>query len=112
MLVLVWLGLPFIVGALIGAVFARGRWSAAAAAALGIGLGFSIVLWAYYSAPPSSAPYNGCSDCENYLGRWWEPNFVIFMVAIGYIFWLFGIAAGVWVRRLVRRARGMAETSS
>jgi hypothetical protein len=111
MWVLAWLGLPFIVGALIGTVFARGYWSTAAAAALGAGLGFGIVLWVYYSAPLSSAPYNGCSDCENYLGRWWEPNFVIFIVVIGYFFWLLGIGAGVGVRRLVRSARGTAKAS-
>lgn len=112
MWVLAWLCFPFMVGALIGAVFARGRRSAAAAAALGVGLGFGLVLWAYYSAPPSSAPYNGCSDCENYLGRWWEPTFVIFLVVIGYLFWLFGIGAGACARGLARRIRGTAETSS
>ena len=112
MWVLLWLGPPFVVGALIGALFARGRWSTAAAAALGLGLGFGVVVWAYYSAPPSSAPYNGCSDCENYLGRWWEPNFVIFVVVIGYLFWLFGMGAGAWVRGLVRRTRQAPETSS
>ena len=111
MWVLAWLGLPFIVGALIGAAFARGRWSTGAAAGLGVALGFGIVLWAYYSAPLSSAPYNGCSDCENYLGRWWEPTFVIFLVVIGYFFWLLGIGAGVGVRSLVGRAREPAETS-
>jgi len=111
MWVLEWLGFPFIVGALVGAVFARGWWSTAAAAALGVGIGFGIVLWVYYSAPPSTAPYNGCSDCENYLGRWWEPTFVIFIVVIGYLFWLFGIGAGVWVRSLVRRMRETAESS-
>ena len=109
MWVLVWLGPPFIVGALVGAVFARGRWSAAAALALGVGVGSGVVLWAYFSAPPSSAPYNGCSDCENSLGRWWEPTFVIFLAVIGYLFWLLGIGAGVWVRSLVRRPRETAE---
>jgi hypothetical protein len=112
MWVLAWLGPPFIVGALIGAALARGYWTTAAAAALGVGLGFGVVLWAYCSAPLSSAPYNGCSDCENYLGRWWEPNFVIFFVVIGYFFWLLGIGAGVGVRRLVRSARGTAKASS
>lgn len=111
MWVLAWLGPPFIVGALIGAAFARGYWSTAAAAALGVGLGFGVVLWAYYSAPLSSAPYNGCSDCGNYLGRWWEPNFVIFFVVIGYFFWLLGIGAGVVIRWLARTARETAKPS-
>ena len=111
MWVLTWLGTPFIVGALIGAAFARGHWSTGTAAALGVGLGFGLVLWAYYSAPLSSAPYNGCSDCENYLGRWWEPNFVIFIVVIGYFFWLLGIGAGVGLRRLMRTVRETAKPS-
>ena len=111
MWVFVWLGSPFIVGALAGAAFARGRLSTAAVAALGVGLGFGLVLYAYYSSPPSSAPYNCCSDCENFLGRWWEPNFAIFFVVIGYLYWLFGIGAGVWARGLVHRVRKPAETS-
>jgi hypothetical protein len=112
MWVLEWLGTPFIVGALVGAAFARAYWSTAAAAALGLGLGFGLVLWAYYSAPLRSAPYNGCSDCENYLGRWWEPNFVIFLVVVGYFFWLLGIGAGIGIRRLVRSAREAAKASA
>lgn len=111
MWVLVWLGSPFLVGGLLGAAFARGRWSTGAVVAVGVGLGFGVVLWAYFAAPPSSAPYNGCSDCENYLGRWWEPNFVIFLVVVGYLFWLFGVGAGVGTRRLLRRARAPIETS-
>ena len=105
MWVLGWLGPPFTVGALIGAAFARGRRSTAAAVALGMGLGFEVVLWAYFTSPPSAAPYNGCSDCKNYVGRWWEPDFVAFIVVIGYFFWLFGIGAGIGVRGLVRRIR-------
>jgi hypothetical protein len=111
MWVLAWLGSPFIVGALVGAAVARGRWTTAAAAGLGVGLAFGVVLWAYYSAPPSSAPYNGCSDCGNYLGRWWEPNFVMFLLVVGYFFWVLGIGAGAGVRSLVRRARETAKAS-
>jgi hypothetical protein len=112
MWVLALLGSPFIVGALMGAAFARGRWSTVAVAAIGVVLGFGIVLHEYLSSPLSSAPYNGCSDCENYLGRWWQPSWTIPIVLIAYIFWLFGIGAGVWVRGLVRCVRNPAETSS
>ena len=107
MWVLALLGSPFIVGALIGAAFARGRWSTVAVAAIGVVLGFGIVLHEYYS---SSTTYDGC-ECENYLGRWWEPSYTIPLVVIAYLFWLFGIAAGVGVRGLVRRVRETAETS-
>ena len=107
MWVLALLGSPFIVGAVIGAAFARGRWSTVAVAAIGVVLGFGIVLHEYYS---SSTTYDGC-ECENYLGRWWEPSYTIPLVVIAYLFWLFGIAAGVGVRGLVRRVRETAETS-
>ena len=60
-----WAGSPFIVGALLGAAFARGKWSTVTVAAIGALLGFGIVLWAYYSSPPSSAGYPGC-ECEDY----------------------------------------------
>jgi hypothetical protein len=110
MWVLAWLGPPLILGAVIGAAFARGWWSTAAVAAIGVGLGFGVALWAYYSSPPSAAPYNGCSDCENFGGRWWEPTFVLFSVVIGYLFWLLGMGAGVAFRRLLRRSRAPSET--
>jgi hypothetical protein len=67
-------------------------------------LGFGIVLWAYYSSPPSAAGYPGC-ECEDYLGRWWEPSYVIPIVVIGYFIWLFGMGVGIGTRSLLRRAR-------
>ena len=106
MWVLIWLGLPFIVGALVGATFVRGLRSTSAGVILGLLIGFGVVLWAYYSSPTT---YDGC-ECNLILGRWWEPAFVIFIVAIGYFFWLLGIGAGVGVRSLVRRARDAAES--
>jgi hypothetical protein len=110
MWVLAWLGPPLTIGALTGAAFARGWWSTVAVAAIGVGLGFGVVLWAYYSSPPSGAPYGGCSDCENFVGRWWEPTFVLSVVAIGYGFWLLGMGAGVASRKLLRRARSPSGT--
>jgi hypothetical protein len=107
MWVLAYLGSPLIVGALMGAAFARGYWSSIAVAALGLGLGFGVVLATYYTSPTT---YNGCDECENYLGRWWEPSYVIPLVLIAYLPWLFGIAVGVGVRGLVRRVRETAET--
>jgi hypothetical protein len=108
---LAWSGSPFVIGALLGAAFARSKWSAVTVAAIGVLLGLGIVLWVYYSSPPSGAPYDGCSDCENYLGRWWEPNFVISLVVIGYFLWLFGVGVGVGTRSLLQRSRARIETS-
>ena len=104
-----WSGSPFVVGALLGAAFARGKWSTVTVAAIGALLGFGIVLWAYYSSPPSSAGYPGC-ECEDYLGRWWEPSYVIPITLIGYFIWLVGVGAGVGTRSLLRRARARIVT--
>ena len=65
---LVWSLSPFVLGALLGAAFARGKWSTVAVAATGVLLGFGIVLWAYYSSPPSAAGYPGC-ECEDFFIR-------------------------------------------
>lgn len=78
-------------------------------AAIGVLLGFGIVLWAYYSSPPSAAGYPGC-ECEDYLGRWWEPSYVIPIVVLGYFIWLFGMGVGIGTRSLLRRARARIET--
>ena len=64
------------------------------AALAGLGLAVFYVLSAYFSAPPSSAPWPGCSDCGVYLGRWWEPYFVLFIVGWGFAVWLLGVGAG------------------
>jgi hypothetical protein len=62
---------------------------------MGLVLGAAYVVAAYYASPPSSAPYNGCSDCGNYLGRFWEPQFEVFLAVVGYCLWLLGVGAGI-----------------
>lgn len=98
MWVFVWLGLPFIIGALIGAAIARSWRGAAAAAVLGLAIAFGLVLWVYFSSP---TVYDGC-ECNLVLGRWWEPQFVLAIVGIGYVCWLIGVGVGAGVRRVVR----------
>jgi hypothetical protein len=75
--VLVWLGAPFVFGLALGALFGRRGWHFLVLLALGILLGFGLLLYAYLVAPPYYSQPNGCSDCEEYLGRWWEPAFVL-----------------------------------
>lgn len=92
----IWLGAPFVVGLVATALIRirwpkSGRWVAVAGLVLAIGY----VVLAYYQSPPSSAPYNGCSDCGNYLGRWWEPQFEVFLALIWYGLWLVGVGAGI-----------------
>jgi uncharacterized membrane protein len=97
----IWLG-GLVLGSVLGWAFARGWRTVYGLFGLGLVLGFLIVLVAYLSADTDS---NGCSDCELFLGRWWEPQFVLFVVAIGYLFYLVGIGLGAFVREIVRASR-------
>ena len=101
----VWIGGPFVVGLAATAV-TRIRWrkNSLWMALIGVVLGCAYVVWAYYASPPSGAPYDGCSDCENYLGRWWEPQFTVFLAVIGYILWLLGVGAGIGATATVNAA--------
>jgi hypothetical protein len=77
---------------------------------IGLVLACGFVVVSYYKSPLSSAPYNGCSDCGNYLGHFWEPEFTLFLAAIGYTVWLLGVGAAIsgraglyGARRLLRK---------
>jgi hypothetical protein len=99
---------PFLLGAVLGVVFGRGRWRFGALVALGVLLGFLFVLSAYLAAPPSSSPSDGCSDCGEYLGRWWEPGLVVSVGVFGYVAYLAGLSVGSVVRLFIpgRHGRG------
>jgi hypothetical protein len=105
---LVWLGGPFLLGAGLAVLFARGRWRLVALLAFGVVLGFLLLLYAYLQAPPNYSESNGCSDCEEYLGRWWEPVSVTYLAIIGYVLYVIGVGVGALVRLLIpsRPARG------
>jgi hypothetical protein len=62
-------------GLVFGFVLALVVRSAAVAAALVFAAAVAFVLWAYFSAPTDEPP-EGCSDCGEWLGRWWEPGLV------------------------------------
>lgn len=102
----IWIGGSFAIG-LVAAALTRirwqrnGRWLAATGPVLAAGF----VVLAYYRSPPSGAPYNGCSDCGNYLGRFWEPQFTVFLAAIGYGLWLLGVGVGIGVTASVSAVR-------
>lgn len=103
----VWLGGPFVVGLVATALIwtlrpKSGPWMVAAA---GLVLALGFVVFAYDEAPSSSAPYNGCSDCGNYLGRFWEPQLTVLLAVIGYGLWLLGVRAGIGATATVSAAR-------
>jgi len=99
---LLWLGGPFLVAAVLAAALACSWLRAYVLLGLGIVIGAGFVLAVYLHAPTH---YNGCEDCEQSFGRWWEPAFIVTLAAIGYFFWLLGIGVGAFVNLLVRSAR-------
>jgi hypothetical protein len=100
----IWLG-EFVLGPVLGAAFARGMLRTYALFGLGLLIGFLVLLAAYLTAAPDFAHSNGCSDCQMFLGRWWEPEFVAFVAGFGFLVFLLGIGVGTGIRELARVLR-------
>jgi hypothetical protein len=66
---------------------------------IGLGLGLAFLISGYLNATPSDQPRD-CSDCSDYLGRWWEPGFAIFVIALTFAAWVLGVLVGASIRRL------------
>jgi hypothetical protein len=48
---------------------------------------------------------NSCSDCGQWLGRFWEGGLVLFLLSFDLVGWWAGVLAGAALRRRVRPAR-------
>jgi uncharacterized membrane protein len=92
----IWLGGPAVAGALL-AFGTRVGWKRAwILFVLGVVLALGLVIVVYLRAPIDYAhDRSGCSDCGEYLGRWWEPDLVVFVVLVGYVFWSLGVLVGL-----------------
>jgi hypothetical protein len=100
------LGAPFLVAVLLGTALARDWVRTIVLMGVGLLVGLAFVLYFYYSAPVDyQHDLNGCSDCAEYLGRWWEPGFAFFLVGIGYLSWLVGIGVGALLNALLRSSK-------
>ena len=72
----------------------------------GVCLAIAWSLIAYFSANPADKRPD-CSDCSVYLGRWWEPGLVLFIVGANLVAWIIGVLVGAAIRSLRQpRARG------
>jgi hypothetical protein len=64
-----------------------------------LGLGLGLVLSAYLSAPPDALHADGIEG-EQFLGRYWEPGFVLILPGTGYVLFLVGVGVGAFTREL------------
>jgi hypothetical protein len=96
---------PLVLGMVLGAAIAKGWVSSYALFALGLIAGFGVVLIAYLTSPPDQAHSNG-TEGQQFLGRWWDPAFVVVLTAIGYVIYLVGVGIGAFARELALVLRG------
>jgi hypothetical protein len=96
----IFFGAPLLLGVVLGAFLARGLVSTYALCGLGLLLGFGAVLVVYLTSPPDYVHSNG-TDARQFLGRWWEPDFVVILTAIAYVLYLVGLGVGAFVREVV-----------
>jgi hypothetical protein len=50
-----------------------------------------------YLAAPTEPGH--CSDCREFLGRWWEPELALFFEGLALASWLAGVGVGAAIRR-------------
>jgi hypothetical protein len=96
------LGIAMGAGALAGVTLRRIRHGVWVVEGLGAALGVALVLAVYFSAPHR---FQGCSDCEHVLGRWWEPAGTIAFAFVAVLSWALGSAAGFAVSFLIQSFR-------
>jgi hypothetical protein len=95
----IWFGAPLVLGTILGAVFAKGWLRTYGLFALGLLLGFGVVVLAYVTSPPDYQHSNG-TEGRQYLGRWWDPEFVITLTALSYCIYLVGLGLGAFAREI------------
>jgi predicted outer membrane lipoprotein len=86
-----WLAGPPLAAALLASVLRR-RFRVVLI--LGVVLAAAFVVVVYLRAPHDYAHSQGDEDGEMFLGRWWEPTFIAFVVLVGYALWAIGAGLG------------------
>jgi hypothetical protein len=98
-------GAAFAVSAVLVALIGRSGVRLAPVAVLGLVLAGLFFLTAFLQAPTDTSP-EGCSDCSEWLGRWWEPSFVLWIITVNLFAWSIGMAGALahpWARKQIGR---------
>ena len=91
-------------GFVLGAVVAfMTPWRTPALIALGLFLPLLAVVASYLVAP-ANARGSDCSDCGQYVGRYWEPWTAAFLGVMALVAWIVGIGVARAVRAVVARS--------
>jgi hypothetical protein len=88
-------GLPFAVAAAIGFFLVSTPRRYGILVGLGVAAAVGLLVVSYLSAPTEPG---SCSDCEEFLGRWWEPGFTSFFLVLLLAAWAAGLVVGAALR--------------
>ena len=95
------LGGPFVVGTVLGAIFASTARRTFILVLAGLALQvLLLVLVILFSTPTDEGEQ--CHECEEYFGRWIQPV-IFFWAFFNFLAWLAGLALGGLARQLVKR---------
>ena len=98
--------LGFVLGGAAAFLLATGSRRIAFLLAVGIVLAVALFGLAWLVSPASAEEAgNSCSDCSQWLGRFWEGGLVLFLLGFELVGWWVGVLAGAALRRRVRAAR-------
>ena len=96
-LLLVW-AVPGVLGLVLALTLGRTWGRIGALVVMGLVLGLAWLAVAYFAATPSDQPRD-CSDCYESFGRWWEPNWALFVIGVSCALWALGVLVGAALRR-------------
>jgi hypothetical protein len=65
---------------------------------VGVIVAVGFVVAVYLGSPADYQHSQGDEDGEMFLGRWWEPGWIMFVAGVGYVSWIVGVGLGVFVR--------------
>jgi len=72
---------------------------------VGVIVACGFVVAVYLGSPHDYQHSQGDEDGEMFLGRWWEPAWIMFVAGVGYVSWIVGVGLGTFVRLIVSPAR-------
>ena len=101
MFVLIWLAGPFLLAAVLAFLAGTGWIRTYAVLAFGLLLAFGFVVAVYLGSPPDYQHSQGDEDGKMFLGRWWEPGWIMFVAGIGYVSWIVGVGLVAFSRVIV-----------